>query len=341
VATLTTTVVGSYPQPDWLIDRERLRAATPPRVRARELWRVSEPLLEQAQDDATLLAVREMERAGVDVISDGEIRRESYSNHFATALEGIDVERHGTATSRSGREVPVPRVIGPIRRLRPVQLRDLEFLRASTDRRIRITVPGPFTMAQLAQDDFYGSKDDLALAFAGAVNEEMRDLAVAGADLVQLDEPYLQVRPDEARAYGLAAIERALDGVNATTALHTCFGYGYVVRDKPDGYPLLEELNALPVDQVSIEAAQPRLDLASLELLPSKTIVLGVLSLADDAPVETADDVARRAEAALDIVAAERLWLAPDCGMKYLSRDVAFAKLRAMVDGAAVAAVSR
>jgi 5-methyltetrahydropteroyltriglutamate--homocysteine methyltransferase len=331
---LTTTVVGSYPQPEWLIDRARLRVTTPPRVHAPELWRVAEPFLRQAQDDATLLAIRDMERADVDVISDGEIRRESYSNHFATALDGVDVERHGTAISRTGREVPVPRIVGPIARTRPVQVRDVEFLRASTERRIRVTIAGPFTMTQLAQDDFYRAADELALAFAEAVNEEARELVTAGADVVQLDEPYLQVRPDEGRAYGLAAIARALDGVATETALHTCFGYGHLVHDKPDGYPLLEELNETPANQVSFEAAQPQLDLACLAALPAKTIVLGVLSLADDAPVETAGDVARRGEAALEHVPGERLWLAPDCGMKYLSREVAFAKLQALVAGA-------
>jgi 5-methyltetrahydropteroyltriglutamate--homocysteine methyltransferase len=331
---LTTTVVGSYPQPEWLIDRTRLRATTPPRVHAPELWRIAEPYLRLAQDDATLVAVRAMERAGIDVISDGEIRRESYSNHFATALDGVDVERHGTAISRTGREVPVPRVVGPIVRTRPVQVRDVEFLRASTDRRIRVTIPGPFTMTQLSQDDFYGSEDELALAFADAVNDEARELVSAGADIVQLDEPYLQARPDEGRAYGLAAIARALDGVAGETALHTCFGYGHLVHDKPNGYPLLEELNDTPAEQVSLEAAQPQLDLACLAALPDKIVVLGVLGLAADAPVETPEDVARRGEAALGHVPAERLWLAPDCGMKYLSREVAFAKLQALAAGA-------
>ncbi len=331
---LTTTVVGSYPQPDWLIDRERLGSRLPPRVRARELWRVDENLLEQAQDDATLVAIRDLERAGVDVISDGEIRRESYSNRFATALAGVDLDNPGVALDRTGNENPVPRVVGPIRRLRPVEVRDLEFLRANTDRPTRITLPGPFTMAQQAQNDYYPDEESLALAYAEVVNEEARDLKAAGADVVQIDEPYLQARPDRARAYGLAAIERALEGVEGETALHICFGYGHIVADKPAGYSFLAELNECAADQLSIESAQPKLDLSVLGALPDKTIVLGVLDLSQGAPVETPDVVAERLRRALEHVPAERLMVAPDCGMKYLSRDVAYRKLRAMVEGA-------
>jgi 5-methyltetrahydropteroyltriglutamate--homocysteine methyltransferase len=306
-------------------------------VRATELWRIPEAYLRQAQDDATLLAVRDQERAGVDVVTDGEIRRESYSNHFATALAGIDLDRPGVALGRSGGENVVPRVVGPIRRTRPVEVRDVEFLRANTRLPIRITVPGPFTMAQQAQDDFYGDEAELALAFAAAVNEEARELAAAGADVVQIDEPYLQARPEQARAYALAAIDAALDGVAATTALHTCFGYGHIVRDKPDGYPFLEELNGCAADQISLETAQPDLDPAFLAALDAKTVVLGVLDLSDDAAPETAEEVAARIQRALEHVPAERLVVAPDCGMKYLPREVAFAKLQAMVDGAALA----
>jgi 5-methyltetrahydropteroyltriglutamate--homocysteine methyltransferase len=333
---LPTTVVGSYPQPDWLIDRDRLGDRLPPRVRARELWRVDERFLEQAQDDATLLAIRDMELAGLDVISDGEIRRESYSNRFATALEGVDLDHPGVALDRTGNENPVPRVVGPIRRTRPVEVRDVEFLRASTDRPIKITLPGPFTMTHQAQNDHYPDEESLTLAYAAAVNEEARDLKAAGADVIQIDEPYLQARPDRARRYALAAIERALDGIEGETVLHICFGYGHVVKDKPNGYSFLEELNGCAARQISIEAAQPRLDVSILRALPDKTIVLGVLDLSDGAPVESPSDVAARIRSALEHVYAERLVVAPDCGMKYLPRDVAFAKLRAMVEGAAL-----
>jgi 5-methyltetrahydropteroyltriglutamate--homocysteine methyltransferase len=333
---LQTTVVGSYPQPDWLIDRERLGARLPPRVRARELWRVEERFLEQAQDDATLLAIRDMELAGVDVISDGEMRRESYSNRFATALEGVDLANPGVAPDRTGRENPVPRVVGAVRRTRPVEVRDVQFLRAATDRRIRITLPGPFTMTHQAQNDYYSDEESLALAYAEAVNEEARDLKAAGADVVQIDEPYLQARPDEARAYGLAVVNRALEGVDGETALHTCFGYGHIVRNKTSGYPFLEELNACVAGELSIEAAQPNLDPSILSALPDKTIVLGVLDLSDDAPVESPEAVAGRIRRALEHVAPERLVVAPDCGMKYLPRDVAYAKLCAMVAGARI-----
>ena len=305
-----------------------------PRVRAPGLWRVPEVFLEQAQDDATALAVREQERAGIDVLTDGEIRRESYSNRFATALEGLDLDRPGVVPGRSGGETTVPRVVGPIRRLRPVEVRDVRLLRAATDRPIRITLPGPFTMAQQAVDEYYGDGASLALAFAEAVNDEARDLAAAGADVVQIDEPWLQARPDQAQEYALPAIDRALDGVPATTALHTCFGYGYVVADKPSGYPFLAELNDCRADQISLETAQPRLDLSILTELPDKTIVLGVLDLHDGAPVETPEAVATRIREALRHVPPERLMVGPDCGMKYLARGAAYAKLQAMVEAA-------
>jgi 5-methyltetrahydropteroyltriglutamate--homocysteine methyltransferase len=333
---LPTTVVGSYPQPDWLIDRARLGSRLPPRVRARELWRVPEDLLEQAQDDATLIAIRDLERAGVDIVSDGEMRRESYSNRFATALEGVDLDNPGVAIDRTGHENPVPRVVGPIRRSRPVEVRDVEFLRANTERPIKITLPGPFTMAQQAQNDAYDDEAELALAYAEAVNEEARDLKAAGADVVQIDEPYLQARPEKARAYGVQAIDRALEGIEGDTALHICFGYGHIVKDKPAGYSFLEELNACAARQISVEAAQPALDLSVLRGLPDKTILLGVLDLSDAAPVETPAAVAARIREALEHVAAERLVIAPDCGMKYLPRETAFAKLQAMVAGTGI-----
>jgi 5-methyltetrahydropteroyltriglutamate--homocysteine methyltransferase len=330
---LLTTVVGSYPQPDWLIDRERLGARLPPRVRARELWRVQDPFLEEAQDDATRLAVRDMELAGVDVISDGEMRRESYSNRFATALDGVDLDHPGVALDRTGDENPVPRVVGAIRRTRPVEVRDVEFLRSITDRRIKITVPGPFTMTQQAQNDHYADERSLALAYAEAVNEELLDLKAAGADVVQIDEPYLQARPEAAREYALEAIDRALDGIDGETVLHTCFGYAHIVHLRPSGYPFLAELADCAATHVSVEAAQPDLDPEVLRALGGKTIVLGVLDLG--APdVETPDVVAGRIRRALEVVPPERLVVAPDCGMKYLPRERAFRKLESMVAGA-------
>jgi 5-methyltetrahydropteroyltriglutamate--homocysteine methyltransferase len=330
---LVTTVVGSYPQPDWLIDRQRLGDRLPPRVRARELWRVPEPYLEEAQDDATRLAVQDMERAGVDVITDGEMRRESYSNRFATALDGVDLDQPGVALDRTGHENPVPRVVGPIRRREPVETRDVAFLRAITDREIKITVPGPFTMTQQAQNDHYPDERSLALAYAEAVNEELRDLKAAGADVVQIDEPYLQARPEPARAYALEAIDRALDGIEGDTVLHTCFGYAHIVHDRPNGYPFLAELADCAATHLSLEAAQPHLDPEVLRSLSGKTIVLGVLDLgASD--VETPELVAGRIRGALEVVPPERLVVAPDCGMKYLPRDRAFRKLRSMVAGA-------
>ena len=332
---MQTTVVGSYPQPDWLIDRERLGDRLPPRVRARELWRVPEALLEEAQDDATRLAVRDMEQAGVDVVTDGEMRRESYSNHFATALDGIDLDTPGVALDRTGHENPVPRVVGPVRRTRPVETRHVEFLRAITDRRIKMTVPGPFTMTQQAQNDHYASGRDLAFAYAEAVNEELRDLKAAGADVVQIDEPYLQARPDPAREYAIEAIDRALAGVAGDTVLHTCFGYAHIVHDRPSGYPFLAELNDCAATHISLEAAQPDLDPEVLRALPDKVVVLGVLDLGAE-EVETPEVVAERIRRALGVVEPERIVAAPDCGMKYLPRPRAVEKLRAMVEGARI-----
>jgi 5-methyltetrahydropteroyltriglutamate--homocysteine methyltransferase len=336
VGRLVTTVVGSYPQPDWLIDRERLSERLPPRVRARELWRVPEPYLEEAQDDATRLAVQDMERAGVDVVTDGEMRRESYSNRFATALDGVDLDDPGVALDRTGHENPVPRVVGPIRRTRPVEVRDVEFLRTLTEQPIKITVPGPFTMAQQAQDDHYGDGRSLALAYAEAVNEELRDLKAAGADVVQIDEPYLQARPEPAREHALEAIGRALEGIEGETVLHTCFGYAHIVHERLPGYPFLRELNECAATQLSLEAAQPDLDPEALRALPDKTIVLGVLDLGAE-EVETAEAVAARVRRALEVVPPERLVVAPDCGMKYLPRERAFRKLDAMVAGTRLA----
>jgi 5-methyltetrahydropteroyltriglutamate--homocysteine methyltransferase len=330
---LEATVVGSYPQPGWLIDRDRLGARLPPRVRARELWRVPEPFLEEAQDDAIRLAVRDMELAGVDVVTDGEMRRESYSNHFATALEGVDLDAPGVALDRTGHENPVPRVVGPIRRARPVEARYARFLRAITDRRTKITVPGPFTMTQQAQDDHYGDERDLALAYAEVVNEELLDLKAAGVDVVQIDEPYLQARPEPAREYALEAIGRALESVEGDTVLHTCFGYAHIVHDRPSGYPFLAELNDCAATHVSLEAAQPGLEPEVLCALPDKVIVLGVLDLGAE-EVETPEVVASRIRGALEVVEPERLVVAPDCGMKYLPRERAFRKLQGMVAGA-------
>ena len=331
---LPTALVGSYPQPEWLIDRDKLSKQVP-RVRAGDLWLVAPDKLEAAQDDATILAIRDQERAGLDIITDGEQRRESYSNRFATALDGIDVEKPGTTINRSGKPIPVPRVVGPIRRNRPVELRDLKVLRANTDRPIKATVPGPFTMGKQAQDDYYKDEEAVAFAYADAVNAEIKDLFVAGADVVQIDEPWMQQHPEKARQYGLKALNRALDGIGGTVAVHLCFGYAAVVHDKPTGYSFLAELENSKAQQISIEAAQPKLDLAVLRQLPSKTIILGVIDLAD-MTVETPQIVAGRIRRALAHVPANRVVVAPDCGMKYLPRSVAFAKMKAMAEGAAL-----
>jgi 5-methyltetrahydropteroyltriglutamate--homocysteine methyltransferase len=331
-----TTLVGSYPQPDWLIDRKRLAEIVPPRARARELWRVDGPLLEQAQDDATILAVRDQERAGIDVVTDGEMRRESYSNRFATALDGMDSDHPAEVPSRTpGRVQIVPRVVGPLRRSAPVQVRDVAFLRAQTDRPIRITVPGPFTMTQQLFDEHYHDEPALAMDCAAALNAEVKDLFAAGADVVQLDEPFLQAQPEKARRFAIPAIDRALEGAKGTTAVHLCFGYAARVSTKPSGYSFLPELDACKADQISIETAQPKLDCAILAELPSKTIILGVLDLGD-MTVETPEAVAARVRRALLYVAPERIVLAPDCGMKYLPREVAFGKLKAMAQAAAI-----
>jgi 5-methyltetrahydropteroyltriglutamate--homocysteine methyltransferase len=330
-----TTLVGSYPQPEWLIDRQRLGGRFPPRVRARELWRVEEPWLREAQDDATLLAIRAQEAAGLDILTDGEIRRESYSNRFATALEGVDIDNPGTALDRSGHPNPVPRIVGPVRRRHPVEVEDVRFLRAHTAKPIKMTVPGPFTMSQQVQNDYYPSEEAAAMDYAIAVNEEIRDLFVAGADVVQVDEPYMQARPEKARQFGLRALNRALEGVRGATGVHICFGYAAIIHQRPSAYSFLPELAECVVRQVSIETAQAGLDCAVLAKLRGKQILVGCLDLSDPG-VETPETVVRRVKRALPYVPAESVILAPDCGMKYLPRDVAFGKMRAMVAAARI-----
>src|SRR6187551_1286080 len=329
---LPTSLVGSYTQPEWLIDRAKLAARFPPRVRAKELWRVAPEFLKRAQDDATLLAIHDQERAGLDIITDGEMRRESYSNRFATALEGVDIDNPGTALDRSGHPNPVPRVAGKVRRKHPVEVDDVKFLRAHTTRTIKITVPGPFTMSCQAQNDFYKDEGEMTLDYAAAVNAEIKDLFAAGADIVQIDEPYMQARPDKARKYGLKAFNAALDGVKGTTAVHICFGYAAVIHVRPEGYSFLPEFAGTPVQQVSIETAQSGLDCSVLEKLPGKTVILGVLDLSD-MKIESSETVATRIRRALPYVSLERIVVAPDCGLKYLPREVAFGKMCAMVEG--------
>jgi 5-methyltetrahydropteroyltriglutamate--homocysteine methyltransferase len=336
IGLLPTTLVGSYPQPEWLIDRKRLAARFPPRVRAKELWRVPESYLAEAQEDATIMAIKAQEDAGLDIITDGEIRRESYSNRFATALDGVDLDNPGTALDRSGHPNPVPRVVGPIRRRHAVEVTDLEFLRRHTQRRVKVTVPGPFTMAQQAQIDYYGGSRQLAaMDYAAAVNDEIRDLFNAGADIVQIDEPYMQARPEEARVFGLNALNRALEGISGTTAVHICFGYAAIIHSRPSGYSFLTELAGCGCRQVSVETAQSNLDCAVLSGLPGKKIILGVIDLSNQ-EIESPELVATRIRRALPYVAASDLIVAPDCGMKYLPREVAFGKLQAMVAGARI-----
>jgi 5-methyltetrahydropteroyltriglutamate--homocysteine methyltransferase len=330
-----TTLVGSYPQPDWLIDRARLAGRFPPRVRARELWGVPEPFLAQAQDDATLLAIRAQEQAGIDIVTDGETRRESYSNRFATALEGVDIDNPGSALDRSGHPNPVPRVVGKIKRKHPVEVSDLLFLRANTNKKVKITVPGPFTMSQQAQNDFYKSAADCAMDYAAAVNEEIRDLFAAGADVVQVDEPYMQARPEKAREYGLAALNRALEGISGTTAVHICFGYAAIIHERPSGYSFLPELAGCRCQQISIETAQSKLDTKVLETLKGKQVMVGCIDLSDHT-VETPEVVAERVRKALKYMRPEDVILAPDCGMKYLPREAAEGKLKAMVAAAKI-----
>ena len=330
-----TTLVGSYPQPEWLIDRQKLAGRFPPRVRAKELWRLPEPYLAEAQDDATVLAIRAQEKAGLDIITDGEIRRESYSNRFATALEGVDIDNPGSALDRSGHPNPVPRIVGKIRRKRAVEVDDLKFLKRHTQRPVKMTVPGPFTMSQQAQNDFYKSEEEAAMDYAMAVNEEIKELFAAGADIVQIDEPYMQARPEKARQYGLKALNRALEGVHGTTAVHICFGYAAIIHQRPSGYSFLPELSGSPVQQVSVETAQSKLDCSVLANLRGKKIMVGGIDLSD-MRIETPQEIAERVKRALPHIPKEDVIIAPDCGMKYLPRDVAFGKMKAMVEGAKI-----
>lgn len=332
---LPTTVVGSYPQPDWLVDREKLRSRLVPRIRTPEIWRVAEPMLEGAQDDATLIAIRDMERAGIDIVTDGEIRRESYSNHFSCALENVEYKAPAEIIGRTGKPTVVPRVVGRVKRVRPVEVRDVAFARANTDRALKITLPGPFTMTAQVKNEFYGDEAELAMDLAAALNEEIRELKAAGADVIQLDEPWMQAFPERARRFAIPAINRALEGIEGTTVIHMCFGYAAMVSSKPTGYSFLPELAGTTAQQISIEAAQPKLDLGVLKDLPGKTVMVGVIDLGTD-EVETAQTVAARIRSALAVLPPERLVPAPDCGMKYTPRDVAFAKLRALAEGAAI-----
>ncbi|SLN62814.1 2-hydroxypropyl-CoM lyase [Roseivivax jejudonensis] len=332
---LPTSLVGSYCQPDWLIDREKLGGRFPPRTRAKELWRIPEEHLEEAQNDATIAAIKLQEEAGLDIITDGEIRRESYSNRFATALAGVDIDNPGTALDRSGHPNPVPRVTGDIVRIHSVEVEDLKFLKRHTDRMVKMTVPGPFTMSQQAQDDHYGDPRACALAYAQAVKEEIADLFAAGADVVQLDEPYMQARPEAAEEYGLEALNAALEGAAGKTAVHICFGYAAIIHERPEGYSFLPQMAGCSCDQISIETAQSNLDTSVLEHLRSKTIILGVLDLSDP-EVETPQVIADRIRRALPHVDAEKVIVAPDCGLKYLPRETAFGKIRAMAEGAAL-----
>jgi 5-methyltetrahydropteroyltriglutamate--homocysteine methyltransferase len=330
---LPTSLVGSYAMPSWLIDRERLASRFPPRTRAAELWRVDPEYLQEAHDDATLLAIHDQERAGLDIVTDGEMRRESYSNRFATALDGVDIDNPGSALDRSGHPNPVPRVVGPVKRARPVEVADVQFLRANTDRRIKITVPGPFTMSQQAQNDYYESPAEMAMDYAAAVNEEIHDLFAAGADVVQVDEPYMQARPQPAEEYGLDALNRALDGATGETVVHLCFGYAAIIHERPPGYSFLPQLAACTANAISIETAQSELDCSVLATLPDKTILVGVLDLSTDI-VEEPEVIADRIRRALEHHPAEQVVVAPDCGLKYLTRDVAYGKMCAMVAGA-------
>jgi 5-methyltetrahydropteroyltriglutamate--homocysteine methyltransferase len=329
---LPTSLVGSLPQPEWLIDRAKLAGRFPPRVRAKELWRIPAQYLAEAQDDATIMAIKLQEEAGLDIITDGEIRRESYSNRFATALEGVDVDNPGTALDRSGHPNPVPRIVGKIRRKHPVEVEDVKFLRRHTTKTIKITVPGPFTMSQQAQNDFYKSPEEAAMDYAVAVNAEIRDLFAAGADIVQVDEPYMQARPQKAEEYGLKALNAALDGITGPTAVHICFGYAHVIHERPSGYSFLTQLKGCSCKQVSLETAQSNLDVSVLKDLGGKKIILGVVDLAD-MTIETPETIAARIRRALPYAPADNIIVAPDCGMKYLPRDVAFAKMKAMVAG--------
>jgi 5-methyltetrahydropteroyltriglutamate--homocysteine methyltransferase len=332
---LPTTLVGSYTQPEWLIDRAKLAGRFPPRVRAKELWRIPEPYLAEAQDDATVLAIKAQEEAGLDIITDGEIRRESYSNRFATALEGIDIDQPGVALDRSGHPNPVPRIVGKIRRKHPVEVADLEFLRAHTTRKVKMTVPGPFTMSQQAQNDHYPTVAEAAFAYAEVVNAEIKDLFAAGADIVQIDEPYMQAKPKPAEEYGLAALNRALEGVNGVTAVHICFGYAAIIHERPSAYSFLPQLKGCRCQQISIETAQSKLDCSVLAELPDQKIILGVLDLSTP-EIETPATVAARIRRALAYRKAEDIVVAPDCGLKYLPREAAFGKMKAMVEGARI-----
>jgi 5-methyltetrahydropteroyltriglutamate--homocysteine methyltransferase len=231
----------------------------------------------------------------------------------------------------------VPRVVGKITRTRPVEVRDMQFLRANTAKSAKITLPGPFTMGQQVKDEFYGDAEAMCMDYARAVNEEAHDLVSAGADVIQLDEPWLRNDPDEAKRYAVKVINRALQGITVPTVVHLCFGYAAVVPglSKPSGYSFLPQLADTVAQQISIESAQPRIDLGVLKELAPKKVMLGVIDLSDP-EVETPQKVAGRIRAGLKYLSPDKLLPAPDCGMKYLPRETAIGKLRALVAGAAL-----
>ena len=249
----------------------------------------------------------------------------------------MDIDNPGTALDRSGHPNPVPRIVDPIKRRHAVNVADLSFLRslAGPGGIVKITVPGPFTMAQQAQNDYYPSVEEAAYGYAEAVRGEIADLFAAGADVVQVDEPYLQARPEAAKEFGVGVLNAALDGITGTTAVHLCFGYAAIIHERPSGYSFLPELAACTANQISIETAQSGLDCSVLAALADagKTVTLGVLNLGDPA-VESAAEVADRVRRALPYVPAEQLVLAPDCGMKYLPRESALGKLKSMTAAA-------
>jgi 5-methyltetrahydropteroyltriglutamate--homocysteine methyltransferase len=332
---LPTTIAGSLPKPAWLATPEVLWAP----------WRLAGEQLAEGKRDAVLLALRDQEAAGIDIVGDGEQSRQHFVHGFLAGIEGVDMTRRRRIPIRAGRyEADCPTVTGPIRRPAPVHAEEARFARAHTAHRLKFTLPGPMTIVDTVADEHDGDRVRLAMAFARVLNEEARELAALGVDVVQIDEPAFNVYMDEVRDWGIAALERAVDGVACTTAVHVCYGYGIEANiawkrslgDEWRQYELtFPHLARSRIDQVSLECANSRVPMSLLSLLDGKDVLAGCIDVAST-HVETPEEVAGVIREALRHVAPERLQPCTNCGMAPLPREVARAKLRALAAGAAL-----
>ncbi len=331
---LQTTIAGSLPKPAWLAEPLALWAP----------WKLDGDALAQGKRDAVRLALFDQEHAGIDIVTDGEQTRRHFVTTFLEGLDGVDFANKKTVRIRNRYDADVPMVVGPVARRHPIYVDDARFLRGETDRKVKYTLPGPMTMVDTLYDGHYKSREKLAWAFAEILNDEARAIEATGVDVIQFDEPAFNVYFDEVRDWGVAALERAAQGLACTTAVHICYGYGIKAnndwkktlgsewRQYEQTFPLLAKSR---IAQVSLECANSHVPIDLIGLLAGKDVLVGAIDVASDV-VETPEDVAGTLRAALRFVPAERLYPCTNCGMVPLSRDVARAKLRALAAGAAL-----